>query len=247
MMRDITRLHINNKLNPQFLTAMTNVIIVLHKIRDAETDEFLEEEGQETRIETKVRPSPVRNRRIGSGKTLGPRKAYIDMIPKTIKKKSILDYNSSDSDDTMISKIPQTLDLDENTIAKLKQRIYVWAEEHPDFETKDVPIKLVLKNLDQIYSGSYRSLSVVSIAEARLVQLPSWVTRRLKQKTTEVPATESEPYRAIKKKQKTTIHNSSGHSISQHDNQEGHRSETPEPEKNKVQFNTLQSQEHTET
>jgi hypothetical protein len=240
MMNDIARLHINNKLNPQFLTAMTNVIIVLHKVRDEETDKYLETEVKEE----KARPSPIRNRRTA---TLGPRKQYTEAIPKIIQKKSILDYNSSDSGDTMISKIPLVLYLDENTIAKLKQRIYKWAAEHQVFETKDVPIKLVLKNLDQIYSGSYRSLSVVSIAEARLVQLPSWVTRRLKQKTTEVPATESEPYRAIKKKQKTTIHNSSGHSISQHDNQEGHRSETPEPEKNKVQFNTLQSQEHTET
>jgi hypothetical protein len=69
------------------------------------------------------------------------------------------------------------------TIAKLKQRIYVWAAEQQNFETKNVPLKLILKNLDQIYSGAYRSLSVVSIAEARAVQLPSWLTRRLKQKT----------------------------------------------------------------
>ena len=166
MMKDISRLHIDNKLNPQFLTAMTNVIIILHKIRDEETDKFLETEIKEGT----TRPSPIRNRRTA---TLEPRKQSITVIPRTIQKKSLLDYNSSDSDDTMISKIPLVLNLDENTIAKLKQRIYVWAAEHQDFETKDVPIKLVLKNWDQICSGTYRSLSIVSIAEARSVQLPA--------------------------------------------------------------------------
>ena len=195
MMKDISRLHIDNKLNPQFLTAMTNVIIILHKIRDEETDKFLETEIKEVT----TRPSPIRNRRTA---TLGPRKQVITIVPKTIQKKSLLDYNSSDSDDTMISKIPLVLNLDENTIAKLKQRIYVWAAEHQDFETKDVPIKLVLKNLDQIYSGTYRSLSIVSIAEARSVQLPAWLTRRLKQKTTEIPEIGLNPYKPIKKNRK---------------------------------------------
>jgi hypothetical protein len=40
MMKDIARLHTDNKLNPQFLNVMTNVIIVLHKVRDEETDKF---------------------------------------------------------------------------------------------------------------------------------------------------------------------------------------------------------------
>ena len=53
MMRDIAKLHINSKLNPHSLTAMTNVIIILHKVRDAETDDFLEEVK-----ETKIRSSP---------------------------------------------------------------------------------------------------------------------------------------------------------------------------------------------
>ena len=127
----------------------------------------------------------------------------------------------------MISKIPTVLDLDDNTIAKLKQRIYVWAEEHPDFEPKDVPIKLVLKNLDQIYSGSYRSLSVVSIAEARTVRLPSWLTRRLKQKTTDTSVIKSEQYKTIPRKLKATIQNTNRHSISQYDKQDNNPSDTP--------------------
>jgi hypothetical protein len=107
MMKDIARLHIDNKLNPHFLSAMTNVIIVLHKVRDEETDKFLETEGKEE----KTRPSPIRNRRSA---TLGPRKPYIETIQKITSKKSILDYNSSDSDNTMISKMPLVLNLDEN-------------------------------------------------------------------------------------------------------------------------------------
>ena len=249
MMDDIAKLHINSKLNPNFLTAMTNIIILLHKLQDDETDEFLEEVK-----ETKVRSPPKRSRRG----TLGPRKLYLETIsaaPKVTVKKSLLDYNSSDSDDTMISKIPTVLDLDDNTIAKLKQRIYVWAEEHPDFEPKDVPIKLVLKNLDQIYSGSYRSLSVVSIAEARTVRLPSWLTRRLKQKNTDTSVIKSEQYKTIPRKLKATLQNTNRHSISQYDKQDNNPSDTPEQrsttrdaesEQNQVPVNTIQSPIHTE-
>ena len=84
-----------------------------------------------------------------------------------MEKKTILDYNSSDSEDTMRSKIPMTLEIDHNNITKLKQRILVWAASQPDYVANDVPIKLLVKNLDMIYSGKYRALSTVSKEEAR--------------------------------------------------------------------------------
>jgi hypothetical protein len=157
-----------------------------------------------------------------------------DTLEVLVKKLNTISYNVlqmckelyNGTPGKMISKIPQVLDLDENTIAKLKQRIHVWATEHQDFEKKDVSIKLVLKNLDQIYSGSYRSLSVVSIAEARSVQLPSWLIRRLKQRVTDTQSTESDQYKPICKKLKTTIHDTSRHSISEENTQDDDKTDT---------------------
>jgi hypothetical protein len=86
----------------------------------------------------------------------------------------------------MRGKILMTLDIDPNSIMKLKQRILVWASQQSGYEAKDVPVKLFLKNLVQICSGSYRALSSVSIEEARQVDLPQWFTTRLKDNITNI-------------------------------------------------------------
>jgi hypothetical protein len=91
-----------------------------------------------------------------------------------------LNYNSSDSKDTMQSKIPMKLEIGHNNIVKLKLRILVWADQQPGYDAKDVPVKLLLKNLDQIYIGSYRTLKSVSVEEARQLDLPPWLTTPLK-------------------------------------------------------------------
>jgi hypothetical protein len=54
------------------------------------------------------------------GKTLDPRKQSGKMEEVIQKRKSVLNYHSSDSDDTMRSKIPMHLDMDHNSIMKLK-------------------------------------------------------------------------------------------------------------------------------
>ena len=119
MMREISRFGIDTKLAPDFLTTMLNVINIIHQKRDKETDDFMEVIVEDK--EEKKKPSVVNNQ----GKTLGPRK-YNNKVEEIIpKKKSVLNYHSSDSDDTMRSKIPMQLDIDHNNIMKLKQRILV--------------------------------------------------------------------------------------------------------------------------
>jgi hypothetical protein len=192
MMTELATYNIDTKLGQTFLTVMLNVINVLHKKRDAETDEFMEEvEAEEEEKEIKKASYLVNSQRKG---TLGPRKPKADeILPKkktdeiVPKKKSVLNYNSSDSEDTMRSKIPMKLEIDHNNIMKLKQRILVWAAQQSGYNTNDIPIKLLLKNLDQIYSGSYRALVTVSVEEARQIDLPPWLTTRLKDNTTDIP------------------------------------------------------------
>jgi hypothetical protein len=81
----------------------------------------------------------------------------------------------------MRAKVPMTLEIDNNNITKLKQRILVWAASQPDYVANNVPIKLLVKNLDQIYSGNYRALSSVSKEEARTLMLPAWLDKRIKE------------------------------------------------------------------
>ena len=156
-MTEIKTTNVDTKLPPQFLTIMHNVINVIHQKRDEDTDEFMgDEEEDEEEETTEQKPVVVANNSRTA--TLGPRKVDPKdiIVPKyrakadeiilkpTIKKKSVLDYNSSDSEDTMRSKIPLKLDIDQNTISKLKQRIMVWADQQPGYEVKDVPVKLLL-------------------------------------------------------------------------------------------------------
>jgi hypothetical protein len=47
MMRGISRINIDTKLAPDFLTGMLNVINVIHRKRDEETDEYIEEVDEE--------------------------------------------------------------------------------------------------------------------------------------------------------------------------------------------------------
>jgi hypothetical protein len=119
-------------------------------------------------------------------KILGPRKQNgktEEIIPK---RKSVLNYHSSDSDDTMRSNIPIKLDVDHNNIMKLKQRILVWAGQQSGYDANDVSANLFLKNLNKIYSDNYRELSSVSIEEARQVNLPHWITARLRDNSTNI-------------------------------------------------------------
>ena len=81
----------------------------------------------------------------------------------------------------MKAKVPMSLEIDHNNITKLKQRILVWAASQPDYVANNVPIKLLVKNLDQIYSGRYRPLSSVSKEEARTLMLPAWLDKRIKE------------------------------------------------------------------
>jgi hypothetical protein len=179
MMREISRFNIDMKLAPDFLTAMLNVINVIHQKRDEETDDFM---GVVDEEDDNKKCSLVNNHR----KTLGPRKQNVKTEEIIPKKKSVLIYNSSDSEDTMRSKIPMKLDIVHNNIVKLKQRILVWADQQSGYDAKDVSAKHLLKILDQIYSVSYRALKSVSVEEARQVDLPPWLTTRLKDNTTNI-------------------------------------------------------------
>ena len=87
----------------------------------------------------------------------------------------------------------------------------VWADQQPGYEIKDVPVKLLLKNLYQIYSGSYRKLKNISIEEARQVDLSHWLNTRLKDNTVAIPIQDrmkreednphkTSPYKKISKK-----------------------------------------------
>jgi hypothetical protein len=181
-LREIKRFNIDTKLAPIFLTTMLTVINVLDQKRDEETDEFLGNDEAEEEEPKKEKTNVIyKNQRT---KTLEPRKLNAktdEILPKSIaKKKSVFNFHSSDSDDTMRSNIPQTLEIDQSTIFKLKQRILVWAEQQPGYDVKDVPVRLLLKNLDQIYSGNYQALKNVSVEEARLVNLPHWINTRIK-------------------------------------------------------------------
>ena len=120
---------------------MLNVINVIHQKRDDETDEFMGDEEEDEEEET-TELKPVVRAKNSRTATLGPRKVDPKdiIVPKyrakademilkpTLKKKSVLDYHFSDSEDTMRSKIPLKLDIDQNKISKLKQRIMVWAD-----------------------------------------------------------------------------------------------------------------------
>ena len=130
MMKEIKKTNVDTKLSPHFLTTMLNVLNVIHQKRDEETDEFMGEEEEEEEEET-TELKPVMVAKNSRTATLGPRKldARDEIIPKyrakaeevipkpTVKKKSVLDYHSSDSEDTMRSKIPLRLDIDHNTIS----------------------------------------------------------------------------------------------------------------------------------
>ena len=239
MMTELATYNIDTKLRQTFLTVMLNVINVLHQKRDAETDEFMAEvETEEEEKEIKKSSYLENSQRKG---TLGPRKPKADeilpkkktdeIVPKT---KSVLNYNSSDSEDTMQSKIPMKLEIDHNNIMKLKQRILVWAAQQSGYNTNDIPIKLLLKNLDQIYSGSYRALTTISVEEARQIDLPPWFTTRLKNNTTDMTIqpdnlqlskgspSKASPYKIARKKPSvkqntselstsTNVHQISGH------------------------------------
>ena len=73
-----------------------------------------------------------------------------------------------------------------NNIMKLKQRILVWAAQQSGNNTNEIPIKLLLKNLDQIYSDRYVALKTVSVEKARQIDLPHWLTTRLKDNNTDI-------------------------------------------------------------
>ena len=122
MMNELSKHNIDIKLSPTFLTAMLNVMNVINLKRDEETDDFMEEaRGEE---EKKISHAIVNlsKEKLGSRK---PNAKIEEIVPK---KRSVLDYNSDDSEETMRFKIPMSLDIDHNNIMKLKQRILVWAE-----------------------------------------------------------------------------------------------------------------------
>ena len=176
MIKELPKHGIDTKLPKDFMTTMINVISLIEQKRDEETDLFLARQDEEAEV-IKQQEAITQQRR----QLLGLKKKTMNKENKDMEKKTILDYNSSDSEDTMRSKIPMTLEIDHNNITKLKQRILVWAASQPDYVANDVPIKLLVKNLDIIYSGKYRALSTVSKEEARTLMLPAWLDKRIKE------------------------------------------------------------------
>ena len=135
MMNELSKHNIDIKLSPTFLTAILNVMNVINLKRDEETDDFMEEaRGEE---EKKISQEIVNL----SKEKLGSRKQNAKIEEILPKKRSVLDYNSDDSEETMRSKIPMSLDIDHNNIMKLKQRILVWAEQQSGYNVNEVPVK----------------------------------------------------------------------------------------------------------
>jgi hypothetical protein len=186
MVKELAKHEIDTKLPKDFMTTMINAISLIDQKRDEETDNFMAEEEDEEFMKQQEALTQQRRQLLGLTKN-NTTKGH-----KAIEKKSILDYNSSDSEDTMRAKIPMTLEIDHNNITKLKQRILVWAASQPDYVANNVPIKLLVKNLDQIYSGKYRALSSVSKEEARTLMLPAWFDRRINTTTTAASRTDKE-------------------------------------------------------
>ena len=176
MVKELAKHEIDTKLPKDFMTTMINTISLIEQKRDEETDNFMAEEEEDAEFMKQQEELTLQRRQL-----LGLTKNNTNKGHKSIEKKSILDYNSSDSEDTMRAKVPMTLEIDNNNITKLKQRILVWAASQPDYVANNVPIKLLVKNLDQIYSGNYRALSSVSKEEARTLMLPAWLDRRIKE------------------------------------------------------------------
>ena len=176
MIKELPKHGIDTKLPRDFMTTMINVISLIDQKRDEETDTFLTEQDEEAEFMKQQETLTQQRRQL-----LGLKKKNLTKETKDTERRTILDYNSSDSEDTMRSKVPLTLEIDHNNITKLKQRILVWAASQPDYVANDVPIKLLVKNLDMIFSGKYRALSTVSKEEARTLMLPAWLDKRIKE------------------------------------------------------------------